>query len=186
MQEKQYYSMTELLNKYSLKYAKGGNSANKEKYLSSIGIITQEVPSNFKRKKMYQIIDDSLFNLEWVKHPTKDLELTKDGQVRNATSKVIYSNYKNAYGYIQVANNFLHRLLMETFNPNPLPGYFQVDHINGIRTDNRLENLRWVTSLRNTQLMNEHQKQIREKLQILIQNKGYDYVLSLLEREINS
>lgn len=37
----------------------------------------------------------------------------------------------------------VHRLIAETFLPNPnnLP---QVDHINRIRIDNRIENLRWV------------------------------------------
>lgn len=39
----------------------------------------------------------------------------------------------------------IHRLIAETFIPNPdnLP---QVDHINTIRNDNRIENLRWVDS----------------------------------------
>jgi hypothetical protein len=35
-----------------------------------------------------------------------------------------------------------HRLIIETFNPAPSDKYKYVDHINGIRSDNRLENLR--------------------------------------------
>lgn len=42
----------------------------------------------------------------------------------------------------------LHRLLALQFLPNPLKLPF-LDHINHIRTDNRLENLRWVTSRQN-------------------------------------
>lgn len=181
------YSITELFNKYNLQYARGGKSSDKEKYLKSVGIIIQEVPNNFKKKKTYKVIDDSLFtSKEWTRHPTKNLELTKKGQVRNSNNKVIYTPRLTTNGYVQIGDNLLHRLLMETFNPIFLEGYFTVDHINGIRTDNRLENLRWVTSSKNSQLMAEHQKQIHVKLQQLIQNRGYNYVLSLLDKEINS
>ena len=71
---------------------------------------------------------------------------------------------------------------METFKPNINSEWLTIDHINGIRDDNRLENLEWVSQSINTKRMNENQGKIFTKVQQLIQAKGYQYVLDILDK----
>ena len=54
---------------------------------------------------------------------------------------------------------YIHRLVAEAFIPNPL-GATEVDHIDGNRSNNRIENLRWVSHKENLNNPNTRYKSV--------------------------
>ena len=56
----------------------------------------------------------------------------------------------NGYRHVRVDGKLVgeHRIIYEMFN-GPIPDGMQIDHINGVRDDNRIENLRVVTITEN-------------------------------------
>lgn len=80
-----------------------------------------------------------------------------DGKVWSIKANKFIKANINSAGYLKVGlynkngRKFfnLHRLIAENFIDNKL-NKPQVNHINGIKTDNRIENLEWVTVSENT------------------------------------
>ena len=124
---------------------------------------------------------------EWRECPFYNkYEVSNYGRFRNKASKIIYNGTKTKQGYINVSAGqgnvlALHRLVLQAFNPIPNPQDFTVEHLNGIRSDNRIENLKWVSNTENIGLMLMHRADLNQELTRLIQIHGYEGTLALLK-----
>ena len=114
--------------------------------------------------------------------------ITEEGQVWSYKSQMFLTPWlQNGYEKVKLANkNYrVHRLVAETYLPNPdkLP---EVHHINSIRTDNRVENLAWVSKEDNLAARKFHKplKWYAEKMEAM----GFvftDKQKQIIENEVN-
>lgn len=145
-----------------------------------------------------QIIDKSKFssrpinickdlpNEIWIQtYCSKVYEVSNLGRVRNKINKILLNGFINKNGYVVYSledkNYLAHRLVLQSFQPIDNFEEMTGDHINGIKTDNSLKNLRWLSAEDNITMMIFHRKELNKELTRLIQKWGYDETLARLK-----
>ena len=101
---------------------------------------------------LYQI--SNLGNVKKIKNKKYNIN-KKEVEEKEINKYISIRTHKLGYKYVKLTdkngirkNLFLHRLIAQAFIPNP-NNYSCINHINGIKNDNRIENLEWCSQKQN-------------------------------------
>ena len=117
------------------------------------------------------------------------MEVNRKGELRKASTKTAKNPTYDSLGYqyiiVRGDNKSkayrVHRLVAEAFLPN-YDEHLIIDHLNGIRDDNRVENLCVKTQTENLAARDERNAPLYQELRRLIMTYGYDETLEILQQ----
>ena len=141
------------------------------------------VPNNTRTIKW----TGNLENEEWVDVYNNDkFEVSNQGRVRNKKTLQLHkiSDAGKRYKKVSINNQnyLLHRLVLASFNPIEKWELYDVDHKDGNRANNKLENLQWATQEENILFMLNNRKELNKELTRILRNHSYDEVLEILRK----
>lgn len=141
------------------------------------------------KRRLERLKEMDIDNVVWKVVPNTNNQaiISEKGEVRNSDNLLVKKLHKDRYGYLYYicgTKKYLHhRSLALTFIPNHNPQeYREVNHKNGNKEDNRIENLEWSsrsenmkhayrTGLMVSNLKNWHAKKRQQKDEELRRNQ---------------
>ena len=129
-------------------------------------VFTKVLPS-IRKYGYYKMIDSRIKQRvifeekKYYKHPIfRDYAASRNGNILSLKTKKVIKMSKEKQGYLKFTiynkkiekplNYKQHRFVFEVFK-GPIPKCFEIDHINNIKTDNRIKNLQLLTKKKNIQ-----------------------------------
>lgn len=195
MENNNIYTSTAILQMYGIEDYTMKGTERFIQYMRQRGVILELVePSTGRKKSTFKILSDIPKNNNEVWKECPDYptwEFSNLGNVRNNQTKKYYGQgQKTSSGYYSIAIDNTHRIpvhrgVMLSFNPIENSKNFVVDHINGIKTDNNLSNLRWVYQTENAQFSDENNTSIKALIADLVQKYGYEQTREKLKQLLN-
>lgn len=158
--------------------------------------VTLEVAEVRGNRTFYRIKENRAIQVEWKIVPSYPIiEASNKGDLRRRDTKKYFEGSINNKGYPVITLTdgqghkkilLRHRLVKEAFEPIDNPDLFTVDHINGIRTDARPENLRWVTLQQNSKYRDENWANVMLLNRKIAKKIGYENLLKNLQKMLDN
>ena len=158
--------------------------------------VTLEVAEVRGNRTFYRIKENRAIQVEWKIVPSYPIvEASNKGDLRRRDTKKYFEGSINNKGYPVITLTdgqghkkilLRHRLVKEAFEPIDNPDLFAVDHINGIRTDARPENLRWVTLQQNSKYRDENWANVMLLNRKITKKIGYENLLKNLQKMLDN
>jgi len=152
--------------KYREKIARGrkdrNNTRMKKRYMLNADKREKRKAEKIKEKELEFNRYTTINNLEWKSVDGFGIKylVSNTGLIYNRETLTYVKQHKSKSGYINCNLNdryqLVHRIIAKAFIPNP-ENKAEVNHINGKKDDNRIENLEWAT----------HQENVKHSFEIL-------------------
>lgn len=191
------YSENDILKLLNLPHNKRLGKDRLINLCKDAGLIIKPVQETLKGKGcriLYQIIENNyiLENQNWIDciyNP--NYEVSNLGRIRSKKNKRLLG-FKDDKGYYKVALGEkykqipAHRAIYFSFHPEDFINetIFTIDHIDGCRTNNNINNLQKLTNLENITKMKQDQTNVQSLLGKVVTKIGYEETIKILNQII--